>query len=335
VRKDKTKTVKDATLLRGIKQGVGMVVKHPFAGGRNGAGRPNRHRFGALKRLSSGLCALTNVHLPLPRPIGGYTVCKTTSIISVGQTVTLFGAMKGIIEDSHKNSWLNYVAVGSNTSGLPVNSTHNTFFFVDSSLSASGFDDAQLVPAAITLQVMCGKPLQDAEGICYIGRCKQVLDLAGDTRSWGTLGEQLVAYTSPRICSAGKLALRGVYVNAIPYNMAEMADFTPRGLHTAGYKTWDETGTDPTTASFQGFAPLFIYNPNNIHLHCLLTIEWRTRFDPQNPAYAGHAFHPITSDSTWNSIIQGVEREGHGVKDIAAGVADFGEAVGEAAGAML
>ena len=129
-----------------------------------------------------------------------------------------------------------------------------------------------------------------------------------------------------RLCSAGKLALRGVKVDAIPYNMSQLADFCPRALinPTPFDREWNEGAFE---AQLEGFAPIFIYNKNNVALQILVTVEWRVRFDPGNPAYAGHTYHPVATDSCWNDTIRGMEAEGHGVVDMAEGIADFGDAV--------
>jgi hypothetical protein len=327
IRKQKVKVIRDATLLRGIKQGVGMVVKKPFG---NGRGRPGR--FATRNRLTSkkaALCALNSLHLPLPRAVGAYTVCKTTTVIDTARLVMLVGCFKGGRDNYSDSAWLNTVVVGSRLPDEPINAANNAGFWVDGALTSNGFNEARLVPSAITVQVMCPTNLQDANGICYIGRAKQVMDLMGNTRTWRQLATELVSFSAPRLCSAGKLALRGVKCDAVPYNMSQLADFAPRGIipPTPFDKTWTE-GT--FEANFEGFAPIFVYNPNGVQLQLLVTVEWRTRFDPSNPAYAGHSFHPIASDSCWNEVVKGMEAEGHGVVDMAEGVADFGDAFGAA-----
>jgi hypothetical protein len=155
--------------------------------------------------------------------------------------------------------------------------------------------------------------LQTTNGVVYIGRCKQVLDLASDTRSWADIVDSLVSYSAPRLCAAGKLALRGVQVDSIPYNMNSLADFrksfTNNAIFTGQY--------DNNACQFDGFAPIFIKNPDGVALQLLVCIEWRVRFDPGNPAYASHRSHPCASDSDWSSVISTMESQGHGAMDIA------------------
>ncbi len=186
-----------------------------------------------------------------------------------------------------------------------------------------------MVPAAITVQIMNGESMQNANGIAYIGRSKTVLDLMGDPRTWDTLMKELVSYSAPRLCSAGKLALRGVQVNAIPNNMSVLSDFVPRRISPNGGQVWKESHFP---VDFEGFGPIFIYNPDNINLKYLITIEWRMRFDPLNPAYSGHSSYTPASEATWSKVINEAESLGHGVVDIADVPADIGMAAHAAFG---
>ncbi|APG75698.1 hypothetical protein 2 [Beihai sobemo-like virus 5] len=334
IRKQKAKVIKDVTLLRGIKQGVGMVVKRPFGSAK---ARPRRTaNRGRNISKKAALCALTNAHLPLPRAVGAYTVVKTTTVIDSASRAMLFGTIKGNRSNHPDPAWYDTVAVTAGTSSTTaVGAADNAKFYLDTALASSGFASCRLVPAAFTVQVMCPKSLQTADGIVYIGRCKQVLDLMGNTRTWTTVMDDLVSYSSPRLCSAGKLALRGVKVDAIPNNMSQLSDFCPRAILTSSDTnkwTWGQGGVD---AQFEGFAPIFVYNKNTVDLQYLVTVEWRVRFDPGNPAYAGHTFHPVSSDTCWSETLKGMEAEGHGVVDLAEGIADFGDAAMTAVGALL
>jgi len=335
IRKQKAKVIKDASLLRGIKQGVGMVVRKPFGNGKTR--RVKEGQKGKSTNRKAALCALTNLHLPLPRAVGAYTVCKTTTIIDSDRSVMLFGAFKSTRVNYSDTAWLDTVAVSSANSALPISAPSNAGFWPDTALASTGFDAARMVPAAITVQVMCPKNLQSADGITYIGRTKQVLTCMGSARTWDEFAQELVSFSAPRLCSAGKLALRGVKVDAIPYNMSQLADFCPRAViaKTPFDKRWSE---GEFSADFEGFAPIFVYNKNNVQLQYLVTVEWRTRFDPANPAYAGHSYHPVASDSCWNETVRGMEAEGHGVMDMADGIVDWGDAArmgAEAAAEMI
>ena len=310
--------------LYGIKQGVGAVNRAPFGRRTRRAGRAR-----APANLMHSLNALHPCHLPLPRAVGGYTVIRTTDIINTKTAAILFGCFKGPGTQFTETTWLNTIAVGSRDVDLPINSAAgtppgNAEFSSSTALAASALDGARMVPAAITVQVMNGKALQDADGICYIGRSKTVLDLMGDSRTWKTVMEELVSYSAPRLCSGGKLALRGVQVNAIPNNLSVLSDFVPRRIQPAGeILTWSET-VEGYHADFEGFGPIFVYNPDEIPLKYLVTIEWRMRFDPLNPAYAGHTMHEPASESTWTKVIGAAESLGHGVEDIAEVAANVG-----------
>ncbi len=307
--------------LYGIKQGVGRVTASAF---------PKRRRKRTTRKpmMKQALNAMSPCHLPLPRAVGGYTVMRTTDIINTSTPAILFGCFKGPSQEFSETKWLSTVAVDAVDVNLPINDATggngNAFFHASAALGAPALLGARMVPAAITVQVMNGESLQTADGIAYIGRSKTVLDLMGESRTWQTVMQELVSYSAPRLCSAGKLALRGVQVNAIPNNMSVLSDFVPRVNPANGRQIWREADY---SADIEGFAPIFVYNPDGIALKYLVTIEWRMRFDPLNPAYSGHTTHRPASESTWSKVISDAEALGHGVEDIADVTADVGLSV--------
>jgi len=323
VKQKKSSSKKNWARLYGIKQGVGAVTKAAFPKKR----RPNggsAKKCGFMSRHA--LNAMHPFHLALPRAVGGYTVIRTTDIINTTQEAILFGTFKGPGAEFSETTWLDAIAVRNTNGGatLPINDATtggNAYFHTSTALAATALNGARMVPAAMTVQIMNGDSLQNADGIAYIGRSKTVLDLMGDTRSWNDLMKELVSYSAPRLCSGGKLALRGVQINAIPNNLSVLSDFVPRRLITEGQHVWTEA---TYSLDFEGFGPIFVYNPDKMALKYLVTIEWRMRFDPLNPAYAGHVVHPPASESTWSKVIADAEAMGNGVHDIADVTADIG-----------
>jgi hypothetical protein len=323
--------------LYGIKQGVGKVTRFAFPKRRNGNG---------AKKSISVICkhslnAMHPTHLPLPRAVGGYTVIRTTDIVNTQREAMLFGCFKGPGNQFTETCWLSVIGVSNAGPGVldsPINDPTgggSANFYGSAALREASLNSAKMVPAAISVQVMNGDPLQTTAGIAYIGRAKTVLDLMGDTRTWNDVMKELVAFSAPRLCAAGKLALRGVQVNAIPNNLSVISDFVPRRNPDEGgvqRHVWTE---DTFPCDFEGFGPIFIYNPDGIALKYLVTIEWRMRFDPLNPAYAGHTMHAPASESTWHSVISAAEAAGNGVMDIADVTADIGMAALGAAPFML
>lgn len=319
--------------LYGIKQGVGQVTKSPYPTPQKRQPKPKKKSNGSSENqlVLHGLNALHPAHLSLPRAVGGYMPVKTTDILMSSYEANLFGVFKGPRNDFTETCWLNTVAVTNvYQSGaginLPIKDTTgggNAIFHESASLKAGGFSGAKMVPAAITVQIMNGTNLQSANGIAYIGRSKTVLDLMGDGRTWDELMKEMISYSAPRLCSAGKLALRGVEINAIPNNMSVLSDFVPSATASNGRQTWTQA-TYP--CDLEGFGPIFVYNPDRIHLQYVVTIEWRVRFDPLNPAYAGHSVHKPATEATWSKVINTAESLGNGVRDIADVVASFGAA---------
>jgi hypothetical protein len=191
---------------------------------------------------------------------------------------------------------------------------------------------ATVVPAAITVQVMNPGALQSEAGIAYIGRSSAQYDLAGSTRSWVQLGQQFVSYMTPRLCSAGKLVLRGVKCSSYPLDMSALSSFRPvrswvDAFGATGKFNWTSDVVKP-----QGFAPIVIYNPDSIALQILVTIEWRVRFDPENPASSSHSYHGTATDAAWAGAVNALSAAGHGVVDI---VEDMAEGAATAGGVAM
>lgn len=135
--------------------------------------------------------------------------------------------------------------------------------------------------------------------------------------------DNFISYNNPRICSAAKLAMRGVQISGVPYDMSEMSEFMQRTTVTTGSFTWDGT-SGLGSMDAKGFAPIVVYNPSGIGLQYLVTIEWRVRFDPSNPAQASHVTHPTTSDSFFTKCVHGMMALGNGAEDIVESVASLG-----------
>jgi len=326
VRKMQKRKRQGGANLYGIKQGVGQVTRSAF---------PKLKRRKALTSkvsLRNVLNAMHPQHLPLPRAVGSYSVIRTTDIVSSNGAFNLFGLFKGPANQFTETTWLNLIGLSSVAANVAIGGGGNTTFHTSAALGEPSLNGAKMVPAAMTIQVMNPGALQTTSGIVYVGRAKTVLDLMGDPRTYGDIAAELVAYSSPRLCSAGKLALRGVQVNAVPNNMSVLSDFTPRIIVPDGAQTWDKL---TYAADIEGLAPIFVFNPNRVALQYLVTVEWRMRFDPLNPAYAGHTMHPPASESTWSKVIGDAESLGHGVEDIADVVGDMGAAALGAAPFLL
>jgi len=262
-------------------------------------------------------------HLPLPRAVGPYTVIRATQIISTPRTLQLFGSFMADGGVSTAGGWTLRCAVGGVDGNLPINAATNAQFST-SALTTNGLGGlgAQLVPSAVSVQIMNPNALQTTSGIVYIGRAENVMKLADDTRTWNTLGSQLVSYYSPRLCSAAKLAMRGVHVDCKPMNMSALSNFSEiNTLLGAGANAWDELQGELT-----GFAPVFVYNPNAINLQYLVSTEYRVRFDPGNPACAAHIQHPVAKDETWGELISSMASGASAAKDIAEVVSMMGRA---------
>jgi hypothetical protein len=324
----------------GIKQGAGAVTNAPFSSGgqpKHKGGQPGSKRGskkgrggGARRRGFNHACwnAFAEPHLTLPRAVAPYTIIRTTAIWNPDtadkRRFALFGPVMSSASDS--GQWTSSYCFGVNA---PLDTLRNTagsaFQYTFGALTESAWKAASVTPAAFSIQVMNKEALQTAEGMVYIGRCKNKVHMAeGDNNSsFQDLADDLVSYSNPRICSAGKLALRGVHVDAVPNNMSELAKFTSLAqLNESSF-----TLSSSSTRHQEGFNPIFIYNPDGVNLQVLVCCEWRVRFDPSNPAYAACRMHSPASESTWAEHMRQAVAMGNGVADIVEVVARTGNAL--------
>lgn len=303
----------DASMLRGIKQGVGKSVVKAF-GGTSVVSRyhPCHHD------------AFHHYHLPLPRATGPYTVVRTTQLLSSDNPLFILGPMW----DRKVSRWSDLAGIQILDQDKTTGDAGNIKTVPFDMIRANGsWTAAQVTPAAYSVQIMNPNPLQTTKGIVYVGRVRTALKLSDTTSETGrTIASQLVSYNNPRLCAAAKLALRGVQVDGVPFNMSELANFTD--YSAPSFTAYGADSPDPL-----GFAPIFVYNPDQVPLQFLICCEWRVRFDPSNPAQATHIHHPPASESVWAQAQHAAESLGNGVVDIADRVANVGQAVYGAAGA--
>jgi len=291
--------------LPGITQNVALTVNNAFGD----TAKPTT--------IARSLDAFDSTHAPLPRAVGDYTVIRTTEVISSDSVMHLFGpVMTANTTTVGGPGWSNICCIKSVASGTAINAANNSNRQVFTAINATSWSQARLTPAAYTVKIMNPEALQTTTGIVYVGRTKQMINVGGDTRTWDTLANELVSYSNPELCSAGRLALRGVKTDAVPYDMQAIADFRATSVSSDGNFTWADDGTN-----FDGFAPMFVYNPNQVALQFLVCCEWRVRFDPANPAYASHTYHPPSSPGYWSKLQQWASTLGNGVMDLAGNAA--------------
>lgn len=293
--------------LRGITQSVALSVNNAFGD----TAKP--------QTIVKGLDAFDSSHVPLPRAVGDYTVIRTTEVFSGTNKCNLYGPMKTQVgggTTKGREAWSSICAVRSNAlsstelaDGVGTNSNEKRTF---SAMASGAWNNANVTPAAFTVKVMNPEALQTTSGIVYIGRAKQMLNPGGNTRSWGDFAQELVSYSTPELCAAGRLALRGVKVDAVPYDMNSLADFRPLDAGDNLNFTWSSDDI-----VYDGFAPIFVYNPNGVDLQIMICCEWRVRFDPSNPAYASHSYHQPSTLGYWDRVQRIGSALGNGVMDLA------------------
>lgn len=323
-RRQQRRRIPDSQQLAGIKQGVGRSVVRAFGGI---VARKGRRRAGKRGMAFHKCChdAFHMAHLPLPRPTGPYTVIRTTQLVASSAPLMIFGPT-WVDSDS---TWGNVLAYGVLDETKKLSDAGNIFQYTFQNMANGSWTAAQVTPSAFSVQLMNPNALQTTKGIVYGGRIRtswKITDHASDTGQ--TVANQFISYNMPRLMAAAKLAFRGVQVDAVPFNMSRLADFTKlattnSGSTQIGSGIWD----------FSGFNPQFYYNNTGIPLQYLVCCEWRVRFDPSNPAQASHVQHNHAEESIWMRMLQAAEAAGNGVIDIADTVANTGNAIfGAAAG---
>lgn len=290
--------------LVGIKQAVASAVGRAMGATKNSHGDP---------RVFNAFAA---PHLPLPRAVGGYTVVRTTQILTTNRSCHLFGPCLTIDQGTNEFRWspVCHVSEGPVGAGQPINGTGNVVYTSFSALSSDGFNSATVCPASFSVQLMNPEALQTTKGVVYGSRAKQVLDFRGTTETWLTKFNELVSYTEPRLMSAAKLAMLGVTTDGVPLNMSELSNFREIGSVPTSPGDYDEAAP-----AFTGFGTIFFFSPSTpaLELQFLICCEWRVRFDPLNPAHSSHVQHPVASDAQWQSHIHRMTNQGHGIRDMA------------------
>mgnify|MGYP003701576721 FL=1 len=313
----------------GIAQGAGYTSKKPF-----GSVLPKQCSDHDLQCCFN---AFMPHHLPLPRAVGPYTTVRVTSRHSLTEQFGLFGPMHNYdMSGFPGREWVDTVGISFGVTSMQnaISSGDNARVFTRS--MGRGWDNASIVPSAFSIQVMNPQPMQTAQGMFYIGRLGYVPNLVGDLRTVEEFKNECIAYFAPRLCSGGKLVMRGIQADCLPFNMNEMADFENwrKMQSNASTITYREptTPAEPGLQTFGAMAPIFIATDGNISaerpLELLICQEYRVRFDPTNPAAAAHTMKPVASDHTWYRAASLGVKLGNGVVDINAKVAAAGSAMG-------
>jgi hypothetical protein len=295
-----------------LSQGVTSITRKPF-----GSVRGYTMACWDAKRME---------HLPLPRAVGPYTVVRTTKRFNTTAVAMQFGTFQVLSSDGMK--WTDTVALGDGNVSFAINEPLNCYSRgVRLQPGSTGFT---CVPSAISVNIINPNALQTTNGVVYAGILNVQAPFNNESVTWQQKWEEMIEYQSPRLMSAGKLALRGVQMDSYPLNMSALSDFLP--LLPVGDGTITYNSTAPHS---KGFAPMFVYNPNGIPLEYLITVEWRVRFDLSNPASGSHSHHPIASDSQWDSMMKRAVSLGHGVKDMVETIASIGTTVRGAQALMM
>jgi len=294
--------------------------------------------------IKHGLNAFHPLHIPLPISTGKYNVVRVSSVVTSDSYLTLIGAMDYSAAGSHTyhdSAWTNYAGISRSNGTDLLNGQWNAL----SLPSPTGSDSrgyAEVVPAAVSVQVVNPASLTTAAGVVYMGRCATTLSGvdAGDTRTVSDLCDALISYSHPKVISGAKLAMSPQQVNCIPANINELTDFKELGPPSDQANPQTSFSWD-TAYDFSGFKPAFIINPQKQTLTYRVCIEFRVRLSPFNPMHATQQLHKPVSHDMWHKLVGSAESVGHGVEDVGlAGAAGYmmtgaGEGLAAEAGSYI
>lgn len=333
-KKGPKKTMKFATLVKTVtraKKARGRATRRSTASNTQGVGATPAPGtiFGSVDSPHPKLAlnAFHPHHAALPRAVGPYTVCRVTTRFSSNAVVTMVGVEKYMPGVGETSRWTSGIARASNVAATAVNAPNNCTVYGAGGTAGLTLNSCTLVPSAVSLQLMNPESLQTTDGVVYVGRSTAQWALAGNPNTWQDIANDFVAFQSPRLCAAAKLALQGVQVDACPLNMDALADFSQLDATNSGTTTWDGGLAPATGGQTTGWTPIIVYNPGSIALEYLVCVEYRVRFDPTNVAAASHRHHGVTSDRWWDGAVRRMSAMGHGVEDIVSRVAEIGSLV--------
>jgi hypothetical protein len=191
---------------------------------------------------------------------------------------------------SGDQEWSTCIGFASNVPTGLINGVNNTIpYYAPLPGTNAGFAATlEVVPAAFSVQVMNGNPLQTTTGIIAAAVCPTSFDLNDNARTWNAFADAFVSYMKPRLLTAPKLALRGIHMDSYPMDMNDLSEFAKTRVFTAIPTTLNGTITPA------GMAPIVVINEDETDLTYLVAVEWRVRFDWENPAVASHTSHGST-----------------------------------------
>jgi hypothetical protein len=299
-------------------QATGVLPAKPFGATKSHKPQNSRHRF-----YRDGLNAKLPQHLGLPRPVGNYTVVRTTAIHTSSAKFALFAPFQDRVGTEPK--WLNMCGITDVNAANAVNLGGNTNVLeipFPGGTPTAGMNALSVVPSAMTVQVINGTAVSASNGVFLMGRSNQQWAIGSSTDTYNDQISRFISYFSPRMLSGGRLALRSVISHGYPLDMGEYSEFAPIKLRPASPATWSDLNMVPSALS----PIIFVQEGEPADVTFLITMEWRVRFDPSNPAVSSHTYHPPLPDEEWGAIIKRAQSMGAGVEDVvevAERVADF------------
>jgi hypothetical protein len=280
--------------------------------------RPSARRGGVrqvvnvnVNTLKEHLDARQPGNPPLPRAVGPYTTVPVTKHFYSSAKELLVGPLY-ISEASEPEDWGNAIALASVDSAVAVGGANNTSVFTSDAIGTTGWNDAMIVPASVTVVVSNSAALLNTAGDVFVGRTTQQINWGAGTLPWADKMAGVTAYSAMHPVSAADLNQHPKQVDLLPLDMNAYSAFRPiRNYFTGGTNT-----TWGANMRFAAFSPAFIHNPTQVTLTVSVTIQYRVRFDPSNPAYGGGTLHLAAPPGYWDRLLAYAQQAGTMAHDV-------------------
>lgn len=246
-----------------------------------------------------GFNAFHPLHVPLPVPTGPYTVIRTRRTYNSSERLSLFGTFD--TKSANGTDWTNYVGISRGAAAMATGIGSGTWNYITVPIPFSDGNAAgmvEVVPAAVSVQVVNPQSLTSASGTYYFGKLKSTLSqpAAGETRTTTQFADALLSFSNPKVVSGAKLAMTPMQLDAAPGNLSELANFDSISVGTDSAGAWGPTN------DFAAFKPVYVYNPSGTELTYTVCVEWRVRLDPFNPMHSSQTTYKPVDHGVWHAI---------------------------------
>jgi hypothetical protein len=223
-----------------------------------------------------------------------------TRVINRTDTIGLVGPMHSVL--GNNDTFADTVYIGSVNSAAAMGAANNAF---RAPFNITGLLGMNMAPAACTIRVSNTEPLQTTSGMIYVGQARSKYLPKGNLGTWDAYSNLLISHGGPQTFSAAQLATNAVEATCIPMEVEELTNFRTLGDFGENVFTFNATYGE----TWNGFAPVYVYNPSNIALAIEIEMELRVRPGFTSPFQAAAVQHAPSTERDWfdatRAVIEG------------------------------